>query len=94
VPAHRVAAPLRVDGRLDEAVYTSTPPRCFETQPSRRDNSAGTSFGTNVRLRWEYRPGSEVFVVYTDDYDTDTPRGVEMLRNRAFVVKVNRFFRP
>ncbi len=57
-------------------------------------NSTSTSFGTNVRLRWEYRPGSELFVVYTDDYNTDTPQGAETLRNRAFVVKVNRFFRP
>jgi hypothetical protein len=57
-------------------------------------NSTSTSFGTNVRLRWEYRPGSELFVVYTDDYNTDTPQGADTLRNRAFVVKVNRFFRP
>jgi len=57
-------------------------------------NSTSTSFGTNVRLRWEYRPGSELFVVYTDDYNTDAPAGADALRNRAFVVKVNRFFRP
>lgn len=57
-------------------------------------NSTSTSFGTNVRLRWEYRPGSELFVVYTDDYNTDTPQNADMLRNRALVVKVNRLFRP
>ena len=28
-------------------------------------NSATTSVGSNLRLRWEYRPGSELFVVYT-----------------------------
>ena len=37
-------------------------------------NSTSTSVGTNVRFRWEYRPGSELFVVYTDDYNTDTLR--------------------
>ena len=37
-------------------------------------NSAGTSFGSNVRFRWEYRPGSELFVVYTDDYNTEELR--------------------
>ena len=57
-------------------------------------NSAGTSFGSNVRLRWEYRPGSELFVVYTDDYNTEELRpDVTSLRNRAFVVKFNRLFR-
>jgi len=57
-------------------------------------SSANASAGTNVRFRWEYRPGSELFVVYTDDYDTDTPQAASALRNRALVVKVNRLFRP
>ena len=57
-------------------------------------SSTGTSAGTNVRFRWEYRPGSELFVVYTDDYNTDSPVGADALRNRALVVKVNRLFRP
>jgi hypothetical protein len=56
--------------------------------------STSTSFGSNLRFRWEYRPGSEVFVVYTDDYDTEAQPNVTPLRNRAFVVKVNRLFRP
>jgi hypothetical protein len=46
----------------------------------------------NVRLRWEYQPGSEIFVVYNDERDTLT-RGVPDMRNRAFIVKVNRLFR-
>ncbi len=58
-------------------------------------SSTSTSAGTNVRFRWEYRPGSELFVVYTDDYNTDTLLpSVDPLRNRALVVKVNRLFRP
>jgi len=56
-------------------------------------DSAGNSFGNNVRFRWEYRPGSELFVVYTDDFDTDPQPNVVSLRNRAFVVKFNRLFR-
>jgi hypothetical protein len=49
-------------------------------------------FSSNLRFRWEYRPGSELFVVYTDEHDTvlTRPSG---LRNRAFVVKVNRLLR-
>ncbi|MDP6582220.1 MAG: DUF5916 domain-containing protein [Vicinamibacterales bacterium] len=55
-------------------------------------NSAAESLSTNVRLRWEYQPGSELFVVYTDQRDTLVPRFPE-LENRAFVIKLNRLFR-
>ena len=54
--------------------------------------SADRAFSSNLRFRWEYRPGSEVFVVYTDERDT-TGQGYPGLKNRAFVVKVNRLFR-
>ena len=58
-------------------------------------NSSGDSLSTNLRLRWEYTPGSELFVVYTDDRDTDPllPNRFSQLRNRGFVVKVTRLFR-
>jgi hypothetical protein len=74
------------------ATYTITP-RMFVSGIVQY-NSAGTSFGSNVRFRWEYRPGSELFVVYTDDYNTDEQRpDIASLRNRAFVIKFNRLFR-
>ena len=50
------------------------------------------ALSSNLRYRWEYTPGSELFVVYTDDRDTWT-RGYPGLKNRAFVVKFNRLFR-
>ena len=58
-------------------------------------NSSNDSLSTNVRLRWEYTPGSELFIVYNEDRDTDVlmPDRVSAIRNRAFVVKVNRLFR-
>jgi hypothetical protein len=58
-------------------------------------NSSADIFSTNVRLRWEYSPGSELFVVYTEDRDTDVLMPVRgtALRNRGFVVKLNRLFR-
>ncbi|MFN7915007.1 MAG: DUF5916 domain-containing protein [Vicinamibacterales bacterium] len=49
-------------------------------------------FSSNLRFRWEYLPGSELFVVYTDERDTSLT-GYPLLRNRAFVVKVNRLLR-
>ena len=55
-------------------------------------NSSGSVVSTNLRLRWEYRPGSELFVVYNDERDT-LARGFPDLKNRALIVKVNRLFR-
>ena len=55
-------------------------------------NSTLDSLGTNLRFRWEYQPGSEIFVVYTDERDTLDPRG-PFLQNRAFVVKATRLLR-
>ena len=55
-------------------------------------SSADHVFSSNLRFRWEYRPGSELFVVYTDERDTRRP-GYPDLKNRAFVVKINRLFR-
>jgi len=58
-------------------------------------NSSGESLSSNLRLRWEYTPGSELFIVYTDDHDTDpfTPDRFSELRNRGLVVKITRLFR-
>jgi hypothetical protein len=55
-------------------------------------NSDSDTAATNVRLRWEYRPGSELFVVYNDERDTLT-RGFPALATRSLIVKVNRLFR-
>jgi hypothetical protein len=55
-------------------------------------NSSTNRASTNVRLRWEYRPGSELFVVYNDEHDT-LLRRFPNVQNRAFIVKVTRLFR-
>ncbi len=86
---------------LDEGSFTST---VFGTRITRtvspwafasaliQYNSATSSVSANVRLRWEYRPGSELFIVYNEDRDTLAP-SVPTTRNRALIFKVNRFFR-
>jgi hypothetical protein len=56
-------------------------------------NSGTHTVSTNARLRWEYRPGSELFVVYNEERDSETVPSAPGLLNRAFIVKVNRFFR-
>jgi hypothetical protein len=55
-------------------------------------SSIDRSFSSNLRFRWEYRPGSELFVVWIDERDT-LARQQDALRSRAFVVKVNRLLR-
>jgi hypothetical protein len=59
-------------------------------------SSGDRAFSSNLRFRWEYRPGSELFVVYTDERDTSTLAQTTLVRglkNRAFVVKINRLLR-
>jgi hypothetical protein len=55
-------------------------------------SSTTTSLSANLRFRWEYRPGSELFIVYTEGRDTFPVRRID-LENRGFVVKLNRLFR-
>ncbi|MBI4206446.1 MAG: carbohydrate binding family 9 domain-containing protein [Betaproteobacteria bacterium] len=54
--------------------------------------SSNASLSTNLRFRWEYQPGSELFVVYSEGRSTFPPRGTE-LENRGLAVKINRLFR-
>ena len=54
-------------------------------------NSRLDQVSANVRFRWKYRSGSELFVVFNEDRNTAMER-FPVLRNRAFIVKVNRLF--
>ena len=71
-------------------VYTPTP-RMFFTG-FLQYNTSNDTIGTNLRLRWEYQPGSELFVVYTEERDTLTRTFPDII-NRALTVKVTRLFR-
>ena len=55
-------------------------------------NSSRDALSANVRFRWEYRPGSELFVVFNEERDTGLQRFAGPA-NRAFIVKFNRLFR-
>jgi hypothetical protein len=48
-------------------------------------NNQLNNVNLNVRLQWRYRPASDLFIVYTDNYLSDIIR----VRNRALVVKFN-----
>jgi hypothetical protein len=55
-------------------------------------NTGVNAVSANVRLRWEYRPGSELFVVFNEQRDTISPRFPD-LANRSVIVKANRLLR-
>ena len=70
--------------------YTMTPKMFVSTLL--QYNSGNDSISTNTRLRWEYQPGSELFLVYNEQRDTLVPR-FPALVNRALILKFNRLFR-
>jgi hypothetical protein len=55
-------------------------------------NPTGRSLTSSARMRWEYVPGSELFVVYSDGRDTGA-RSFPLLQNRSIAVKVTRLLR-
>ena len=57
-------------------------------------NTNSDTLSTNLRLRWEYSPGSEIFLAYTEEDDTNPTTGTGVaLRNRTLAFKINRLFR-
>ena len=93
VSVNRIVLPLgeaTIPLVTSRVTYTLTPRMFFGGLV--QYNAANTSLSTNLRLRWEYQPGSELFVVYNDQRDTSLDR-TPFLQNRAFIVKLTRLFR-
>ena len=82
-------ATVRVAGA--RATYTMTP-RMFVAALVQH-SSTSRSIATNLRFRWEYQPGSELFVVYSDAHDTSDIVSPYLLQNRGLVVKINKLLR-
>jgi hypothetical protein len=95
----------QVPGRYDQHVavtrvtYTMSP-RAYVSglvQYAFTKNDAGTggndALSANFRFRWEWAPGSELFLVYTEDRNPDVADRWSTLRNRGFVLKINRLLR-
>jgi hypothetical protein len=70
--------------------YTMTPRTFFSALL--QYNSSNSAMTSNLRLRWEYRPGSELFVTYNEERDT-LVRRFPGLDNRTLIVKITRLFR-
>ena len=76
---------------VTRVTYTLTP-RAFVSGLVQY-NSRSHALSGNFRFRWEWAPGSELFIVYTEDRDTDVLDRWSELSNRGFVIKINRLFR-
>lgn len=55
-------------------------------------NMGGETLSTNVRFRWEYKPGSDLYVVYSEGRLTDLG-GFPRIETRSFAVKFTRLLR-
>lgn len=77
----------------NRATFTLTP-RMFVAALVQYTSST-TSVLTNVRLRWEYSPGSEMFIVYSEGRDTDplAPVRGNPIENRGLTIKINKLLR-
>ena len=95
-PMYSLNAVRLVEGRFTShligarATYTATP--LMFTSALVQYNSTSRLLSANVRLRWEYQPGSELFIVLNEERDANMSR-FPGLANRAFIVKVNRLLR-
>jgi hypothetical protein len=72
------------------ATYTLSPHMFASALVQYQTRTASVT--TNARFRWEYLPGSELFVVYSDGRSTDGS-GFPDLLTRSFVIKVTRLMR-
>jgi hypothetical protein len=78
--------------RLVNARFIVTPSALMLLSSLVQYNAISHSLSSSLRLRWEYSPGSELFVVYAEGRDTAV-RGVPEVLNRSFAVKVTRLVR-
>ncbi len=77
--------------RLVTARLTYTPTTRLFVSSLVQSNIDSHLLSTSVRLRWEYRPGSDLFIVYSDGRNTVGSSG--NLLNRSVAVKATRLFR-
>ena len=79
------------NARLIASRFTYTPTTRLFVSSLIQLNIDGNSLTSSLRFRWEYRPGSDLFLVYSDGRDTVTPR--DSLLNRTVAVKITRLVR-
>ena len=79
------------NARLIANRFTYTPTTRLFVSSLVQFNVDAKTLSSSIRMRWEYLPGSELFVVYSDG--RDTARAGSALQNRTFAVKATRLLR-
>jgi hypothetical protein len=77
--------------RLLASRFTYTPTTRIILSALTQFNADAHSLSSSVRLRWEYRPGSDLFLVYSDGRDTAHPTTAVL--NRTVAIKATRLLR-
>jgi Domain of unknown function (DUF5916)/Carbohydrate family 9 binding domain-like len=77
--------------RLLTGRFTFTPTTRLLVSSLLQFNADAHTLASSVRFRWEYQPGSDLFVVYSDGRDTSRP-GNDIL-NRSVAIKATRLVR-
>jgi hypothetical protein len=77
--------------RLMTGRFSFTPTTRLLVSSLLQFNADARTLSSSVRLRWEYLPGSELFVVYSDGRDTSGR--VNDVLNRSVAVKATRLLR-
>ena len=78
--------------QLINARFVITPTPRMQVGSLIQFNASAHTMSSSVRLRWEYRPSSELFIVYTDGRNTLDNVSTSLL-NRSFAVKITRLLR-
>ena len=56
-------------------------------------NSSNDSLNANVRVRWEYSPGSDLFVVYSEGRLVEHGNSFSVINNKSLAIKLTRLLR-
>jgi hypothetical protein len=78
--------------KLINSRFVVTPTPRMQVSSLIQFNASAHTVSSSVRLRWEYQPSSELFVVYSDGRHT-LDSALPGLLNRSFAVKATRLLR-
>ncbi len=80
------------NARLVSGRFVVTPTPRLSVAGLVQVNAVAHTLSSSVRLRWEYTPGSEMFLVYSDGRDTASATPIGLL-NRSIAFKITRLLR-
>ena len=94
VTLNRISLPFgRFSANILSTRVVLTPTPRMQAASLIQYNPTAHTLTASARLRWEYTPGSEFFVVFTDGRNTAPVEGTPGLVNRSVAVKLTRLLR-